>query len=503
MTNNLIICEEVLPARASVNLTRGLKLGLILSAALLLPACSTLGSVVDKVNPFDKTEAQIKAEQGEVAGENERIAILALDDTLKVSETVSPDAVVLPEQYVNADWPQPGGSAAHVVQHTGASGPLEKIWSKNMGDGSGRKGRVVAPPVVASGLMLVMDGDNTVRAVDLSSGDSVWDYKITVAAKGPTRTGKVPLVDRLKNPLTLGRDGGGKDKESVGGGVATSQGVAYVSSGLGVVMALDLLTGEVKWREEMRVPLHSAPTVSGGRLFVTTDDNEILAMNAATGDVIWTYQGIVESARMLTAPSSAVVDEVVIAPFASGELVAMRVQNGSVLWQDALSSAGRLTPLATLNDIAAGPVVADGYVIASAQSGAMGAFDLRNGQRLWSQPAGTIGYPWVAGDFVYTVTTDGQAICLSKLDGSVLWMTQLTQFKNAKKRKKRISWAGPVLAGERLLLFSSRGEGVELNPYSGAITREFKVGAPVYVPPIIANETVYVLTDDAKIIAYK
>jgi len=196
MTNNLIICEEVLPARASVNLTRGLKLGLILSAALLLPACSTLGSVVDKVNPFDKTEAQIKAEQGEVAGENERIAILALDDTLKVSETVSPDAVVLPEQYVNADWPQPGGSAAHVVQHTGASGPLEKIWSKNMGDGSGRKGRVVAPPVVASGLMLVMDGDNTVRAVDLSSGDSVWDYKITVAAKGPTRTGKVPLVHR-------------------------------------------------------------------------------------------------------------------------------------------------------------------------------------------------------------------------------------------------------------------------------------------------------------------
>jgi len=37
-------------------------------------------------------------------------------------------------------------------------------------------------------------------------------------------------------------------------------------------------------------------------------------MNAATGDVIWTYQGIVETARMLTAPAPAVVDEVVIAP---------------------------------------------------------------------------------------------------------------------------------------------------------------------------------------------
>jgi len=347
-----------------------------------------------------------------------------------------------------------------------------------------------------------MDGDNTVRAVELASGDVLWSRKISVEAKGRTRTGKTGLLERVKNPLSLA-DKGGKDKESVGGGITTSQGTAYVTSGLGVVEALDAATGAVKWRKEMRVPMHSAPTVAGGRLFAVTDDNELLAMNAATGDVIWTYQGIVETARMLTAPAPAVVGEVVIAPFASGELIAFRVQNGSVLWQDALSSGGRLTPLATLNDIAAGPVIADGYVIASAQSGAMSAFDFRTGQRIWNQPAGTVGFPWVAGDFVYTVTTEGQAVCLSKLDGSVVWMTQLREFKKAKKRKTRVSWAGPVLAGERLLLFSSLGDGVELNPYTGAVSREFKVGEPVFVPPIIANETVYVLTDEAKVIAYK
>lgn len=481
------------------------KTGLAFSAALFLSACSTLGAIggaVDAINPFDKTEAEKRAELGEVAGENERISILALDETLKVSGTISPDSIALPAQYVNADWPQPGGSANHVVQHTGASGPLKKIWSKKLGDGSGRKGRVVAPPVISGGKLIVMDGDNTVRAVDLASGDVIWSHKITVTAKGRTRTGKTGIIERVKNPLSFG-DKGGKDKESVGGGVTTSQGVAYVTSGLGVVEALDLATGAVKWRKEMRVPLHSAPTVSGGRLFAVSDDNEMIAMNAATGDVIWTYQGIVETARMLTAPAPAVVGEVVIAPFASGELIAMRVQNGSVLWQDALSSGGRLTPLATLNDIAAGPVVADGYVLASAQSGAMSAFDFRTGQRIWNQPAGTVGFPWVAGDFVYTVTTEGQAVCLSKLDGSVIWMTQLREFKKAKKRKTRVSWAGPVLAGERLLLFSSLGDGVELNPYTGAISREFEVGEPVFVPPIIANETVYVLTDEAKVIAYK
>ncbi len=475
-----------------------LKTAFVLSAALLLPACSTLSAI----NPFDKTEAELKAEQGDVAGAEERISILALDETLKVSGTISPDSISLPEQYVNADWPQPGGSANHVVQHTGASGPLEKIWSKDVGDGSGRKGRVVAPPVIASGRLIVMDSDNTVRAFDLASGDKVWEDKIIKEEVGRTRTGRRGIVERITNPLSF-TDKGGKDKEGVGGGVTTSQGVVYVTSGLGVVQSMDLATGAVNWRQDMRVPLHSAPTVSGGRLFAVSDDNELFAMNAATGDVIWTYRGIVESARMLTAPAPAVVDEVVIAPFASGELIAMRVQNGSVLWQDALSSGGRLTPLATLNDIAAGPVIADGYVIAAAQSGAMSAFDFRTGQRIWNQPAGVVGFPWVAGDFVYTVTTEGQAVCVSKLDGSVIWMTQLREFKKAKKRKTRVSWAGPVLAGERLLLFSSLGEGVELNPYTGAVSREFKVGDPVYVPPIIANETVYILTDNAKVIAYK
>jgi len=159
--------------------------------------------------------------------------------------------------------------------------------------------------------------------------------------------------------------------------------------------------------------------------------------------------------------------------------------------------------LASLNDIASGPVVADGYVIATAQSGIISAFDLRTGQRIWSQPAGSLGFPLIAGDFVYTVTTQGQVVCMSKLDGSVVWLQQLPAYKNAKKRKKRIAWSGPILTGERLMLVSSRGEGLTINPYNGSIISEFKVGDDVFISPIIANETVYIVTDKAKLVALR
>ena len=469
--------------------------GLALAAALLLGACSTL----DAINPFDGGDSSV--DQGEIPEDSRRIPILELSDTLSIANPGEP-RIVLPPPYVNTDWPQQGGNVQHVVQHTGASGPLARVWRKDVGDGSGRKGFVAAAPVIANGIIYTFDADNTVRAFNEADGASLWRYQLQKEAGEITRTQGTSVIDRVRDPVSF-LDGSGRDKTGVGGGVAFDGGRIFVSSGLGMMAALDARTGEPIWVKPMRVPMHSAPVVADGRVFAITDDNEIFAMSAADGEVLWTYQGIVEVARMLTVPAPAVVGDTVIVPFSSGELIALRAQNGGVLWQDALSSSARLTPLASLNDIGFGPVVADGYVIASAQSGVLSAFDLRTGQRIWSQPAGTLGMPWVAGDVVYVATTDGKIAALSKLDGSVQWIQQLQTYRKPDKRKDRVVWTGPVLAGTRLVAVSSEGRMVVLNPFDGSILEDRKIGGSVTVPPIIANETVYLLDSDANLTALR
>ena len=470
----------------------------LLGLSSLLSGCA----VLDSVNPFDKSDADIRAEQGDVAGESDRISILQLSESLTIEAPTPPENLFIPEPYVNTDWPQVGGNVAHVVQHTGASGPLERAWSLDVGDGSGRKGRITAPPIVANGVIYVVDANYNVLAIDEATQERLWKYKVEAVRRESTREGKVSFIDRIKDPLTF-TDGDGSDKEGVGGGIAFSDNKIIVASGLGKVVALDATTGAVIWESQTRVPMNSAPTVSNGRIFVASDDNELFAINSNTGEVIWSYQGIIETARMLTTPAAAVKDDVVLAPFSSGELIALRVQNGGVLWQDSLSSTARLTPLASLNDIAGGPAIADGYAIASAQSGVMTAFDLRTGQRVWSQPAGMLGIPLITADIVFAVTTEGQLAAMSKIDGNVLWLTQLRQYKNEKKRKDRIVWTGPILAGNRLVVASSRGQVVTVDPLSGTILNEMSAGGAVFVPPIIANETVYLLTDKAKLVALK
>ncbi len=466
----------------------------VLGAALLLSGCSTLSSL----NPFGGGEG---ADQGELPEDARRIPILELSDSLTIANPGAPN-VVLPPAYVNTDWPQAGGNVQHVVQHTGASGSLVKVWSKDVGDGSGRKGFVAAAPIIANGVIYVFDADNTVRAFNEADGASIWSYKLEKAAAASTRTQGTSIIDRVRDPASF-LDGSAADKNGVGGGVAYDGGIIYVSSGLGLVAAIDGQTGEPIWVKSSIVPMHSAPVVADGRVFAITDDNEIFAYSAADGEVLWTYQGIVETARMLTVPAPAVVGDTVIVPFSSGELLALRVQNGGVLWQDSLSSSARLTPLASLNDIAFGPVIADGYVIASAQSGVTSAFDLRTGQRIWSQPAGTLSMPWVAGDVVFVATTDGKVAAMSKLDGSVQWIQQLQTYRKPKDRKDRVVWSGPILAGQRLVTVSSAGRMVVMNPMDGSIIEERKLGGSFMVQPVIANETIYLLDTDAKLTALR
>ena len=92
---------------------------------------------------------------------------------------------------------------------------------------------------------------------------------------------------------------------------------------------------------------------------------------------------------------------------------------------------------------------------------------------------------------------------MSKLDGRLVWLTQLDSFKNDKKRKNKIAWSGPVLVDDKLVVFSSRGVGMEINPFDGSVIREFKTGQDVFVPPVFANGTLYVVSDGAKLTAYR
>ena len=279
---------------------------------------------------------------------------------------------------------------------------------------------------------------------------------------------------------------------------------AATVSGFGDVVALDAKSGKEIWRASVGVPISNAPVVNGGRVFISSIDNHSHAFAESNGRELWDHQGISESAGIMVSTSAAVVGEFVIAPYTSGEVYALRVQNGRPAWNDMLTRSHGVTALSEIDDIAGRPVVDRGLVFAISHSGVMAAIQLESGDRQWSRDLGGIQTPWVAGDYLYIVTLENQLMCLTRKEGKVKWIHQLPRWTDPEDTSSDpIVWSGPVLVSDRLIVVSSDGYAQALSPYTGQLIGRMEIPAKAFIAPVVANDTLYLYTNDGNLVAMK
>lgn len=435
-----------------------------LASLLVLSACISL--------PSFGNDDKAKAEAEDKAG---RVTMVLDQERIAPSTTLTGVEIALPEPRTVEAWTEAGGGPTKATGHLLAAPKLEIAWRRSIGKGSTTKGALTTPPVTDGKTIFTLDAGQTIRASDLSSGSQRWSKKLKGISK--------------------------RDKAAIGGGLAVAGDTLIVASGYGYVAALDAANGNEKWRRELGAPMTGAPTVDDGRIFVSSNNNEIFALSVADGTTQWSDQAISESARVLGSSSAASVEDFVIAPFSSGEVIAYLASNGRRLWTDALTQAGRFTPISEINDIGSRPVLGAGLVFASSQSGTTVAIDGRSGARIWTQPVGSTRAPALAGRFLFVLGTQNELTCLDAATGEAYWVVQLREFQNQKERKKPITYTAPVVASGRVIVVSSRGELLAFSPADGTQTASLKLGDTVYIEPIAAQGKLFVLTDDAKLIA--
>lgn len=406
----------------------------------------------------------------------QRISVLELAGGLEPSPELANTAVVLPAAAANEAWPQAGMVPTHTPGHLALALPLEQAWSVNIGTGSSRERRLISAPVVAGGVVFAMDADGRISALDAGNGRQLW----RVRAATPD-----------------------EDSAVLGGGLAYADGLLFATTGFGEIMALDPSNGGQVWRAAASGPVRSAPTVSGGRVFVVSVDNQIEALDAATGEALWSHTGILENAGILGGASPAVGGGIVVVPYSSGEVYALRVETGRPVWSDSLAAIRRVGAMVALADILAHPVIDDNLVLAVGHSDRSAALDLRGGVRVWEQDVGGVNMPWVAGDYAFVLTRNAEIVALTRQGGAIRWVAPLPRWTDPEDREGPIVWTGPVLAGGRLIVVGSEGEGLLINPETGAIDGGFALRGDAAVAPVVAQGTLFVLSDNGILTAYR
>jgi outer membrane protein assembly factor BamB len=295
------------------------------------------------------------------------------------------------------------------------------------------------------------------------------------------------------------RQGGG-----MGGGLALGDGKLFATTTFGELVALDPASGAVLWRQDFNSPVSGAPTVSNGQVYVTTANSNGYAVNSATGRIIWQLSGMPTNHGVSGVAAPAAAGNLAIFPLANGSLMGVDRGDGSADWVARVAGARPGRGSAVLQDFTADPVVSGGTVYAGTPAGRTVAVSL-GGDLLWTADEGAQGMMAVAGGSVFFVTDEAKLVRLSARDGDKIWSVDLPRYTKDKPRRLKSIFPsyGPVLASGKLWVASGDGYLRSFNPVDGSLLSITELPDGAASRPITVNGMLVLMTERGNLVALR
>jgi len=386
--------------------------------------------------------------------------------------------ISLPPQVANADAAQSFGTPAFRTDHPQLGQSLTPIWSVDIGAGDSRKHRIVADPVVSGGRVFTLDAETTVTAVS-TSGQILWQRDI--------------LPDRANSG------------EGTGGGLAVDDNVLFVSSGLGTLTALDVETGGTIWEQELEAIGVGRPTAFEDLVYVMAGDDTGWALEKDSGRIAWQVSSSETRTNVLGGPAPIVTNGLAVFAFGSGEMQAVFRQGGLRRWDASVLGERQGRALAKVDDVTGRPIAKDGVIYAGNQSGRTVAVNAGSGAPIWTSAEGAIDTVLPVSGSVFLVSDRNELVRLNAEDGTRVWGTRLPNFVKDRPLRQSEVFAhhGPVLAGGRLLVASSDEALRSFDPVSGGLTGRTEIPGGATTAPVVAGQTLYVVSRKGQLLAYR
>ncbi|HSH72735.1 MAG TPA: outer membrane protein assembly factor BamB [Methylophilaceae bacterium] len=221
----------------------------------------------------------------------------------------------------------------------------------------------------------------------------VWSYKIGVsqdydfapatengAIYVASASGEIAKVDAATGKQAWRINTG----EILSGGVGLGANLVLLGTPKGQVIAYDQ-SGKLLWKSKVSSEVLSVPRVDGDTVVVRCGDSRIFGINAADGARKWIYERATPALSLRSSAGVAVDSGAVYAGFAGGKLIALRADDGKVIWEVSVAQPKGATEIERIADITSLPVVDGPLVYAVAYQGKVAAIDRAAGRVAWSR----------------------------------------------------------------------------------------------------------------------
>jgi outer membrane protein assembly factor BamB len=338
---------------------------------------------------------------------------------------------------------------------------FDRVWSDSVGDGQGELFYRLRP-VVMGDRIVVAAFNGEVEAFNRFDGDSLWDVDIDA-------------------PIT--------------GGVGAGGAVVTVGTQDGLVWGLNADTGEVLWKTPVNAEVLAAPQTDGVIVAVATVDGHLHGLDAATGAVRWRYAAAAPALTLRASAAPLIVNDLVIAGFANGRVVAVSAADGKPVWEVRAGIPKGSSEIERLIDVASDPVFSDGTLFVVSYQGMLSAIDVQSGRKLWERDASSYAGLGDSYSSLYVVDPKGTVTAFAKNNQGVRWeQTALAR----RQLSGAAAWQDYVAVGdiEGYVHLLAQNDG-------RFVAREKVNGDGVRAQPIAVDDMLYVLGNGGKIAAYK
>ena len=304
--------------------------------------------------------------------------------------------VNLPEPELIKDWSQSNQNTFNHNFHFLSKKNLKKQWKKKIGKGKSKIGPYIAKPIVYKNLIFTIDNKSKIEVRNTEQGDLVWT--------------KVLSEEK-------------KEKINFTGGLAANNDVLFITTGLGNIYALNYLDGNIIWKENILTQISAPPVISKQKVFVTTDDNQLIVFDETNGDEIWNHNGNIENVSIIGGVNPAIKNGIVYVTYSTGEIYALNENNGTIQWYENLGDTG-LFGDGLITDIQSPPVIFEDKLYVSSFSGKFVVFNLIDGERSWELNLTTINPIVISGDYIFLTDINNKLYCIEKMEGKIIWVVQ-------------------------------------------------------------------------------
>ena len=266
-------------------------------------------------------------------------------------------------------------------------------------------------------------------------------------------------------------------------GTAVSATKIFVTSTDGYLLAVDRGTGVLSWQSQLPTISIEPPQVYNNIVVVKANDDQLLAYDVDNGQLLWVYQGQSPSLTLRISNSFQIIPpQVILFGQAGGKLALLNITTGLAIWDNYIIIPKGATDLDKLTDVSWRPVVNQKQACIATYNGKIACIDIISNNILWSVDFSTTYGISVDENNLYAVDQNGIIYCFNVLNGKVIWKNQ--KFKDMKLSE-------PIIHGDLILIVDNDGNVYGLKKTDGQIISYIKSKLKDGISfPLISNNSI-------------